>query len=227
MVPSEDEARSNGKSPPAFNVPPATLWTALFLIGVFLLCRFGPQAWAYWALEHLAFSAQYLATAWNAGRVGLIELLPLLTYSILHLDLLHLLLNVGLLVAFGALIERVHGKFGFAVFFLGSALCGALVQLAVLGDQPGTMIGASGAVYGMIGAAAPLMFWSRQGYRWRKGLGFIAVIMLLNIVIGPLSMSFDLFGAPIAWQAHIGGFAFGLVLGIILILKRLGRLRGR
>lgn len=227
MIPTGEGRAPEGKSPPAFNVPPVTLWTACFLVGAFLALRFGSEDWTRWMLENLAFSTDAFAAALAAGALGPGVLLPLVSHSALHFDLLHLLLNVGLLVAFGSLVERVHGAIWFALLFVACAAVGALVQFAVLGGQPSTMIGASGAVYGMIGATVPLMFWSRAGYGWHKGLGFIAVIMLLNIILGPLSTSFDLFGAPIAWEAHIGGFFLGLVLGILLLLRKRRHMRPR
>ena len=227
MIPTGEGRAPEGKSPPAFNVPPATLWTACFLVGVFLTLRVGSEDWTLWVLENLAFSTSTFGTALAAGALRPGVFLPLVTYSALHLDLLHLLLNVGLLVAFGSLVERVLGAPWFLLLFVVCAAAGALVQFGVMGGRPSTLIGASGAVYGMIGAAVPLMFWSRSGYGWRKGFGFIAVIMLLNIILGPLSASFNLFGAPIAWEAHIGGFVLGLALGILLLLRRRRHMRPR
>ena len=216
--------RDERHSPPAFNIPPATLWSALFIIGVFLGLRFGPQGWTEWMLENLAFSTVAFDQALSIGRLRPADVAPLVAYSLIHLDLLHLLLNVGLLVAFGSLVERVHGKAWYLGIFAFTAAAGAVVQYLAVPQEESIMIGASGAVYGLIGAAVPLMFWSRDGYRWRKGLGFVAVIMLLNIVLGPLSSSLDLFGAVVAWQAHIGGFFSGLAIGALLILRRLGRI---
>jgi membrane associated rhomboid family serine protease len=211
----DDNPKATTKSPPAFNVPPATLWTVSFLGGVFVGLRLGPEVWYYWMLDHLAFSTRGFAQALETGPL-LAGLVPLVTHSFIHVDPLHLLLNLGFLVAFGSFVERCYGLGWFIAIFLAAAAAGALTQFAVT-SQESTMIGASGGVYGLMGAYVPVLSLLRSGKRWRGGLGFIAVILVLNLVLGPLSALDDIFGAPIAWQAHIGGFLLGLVAGSFLL----------
>jgi membrane associated rhomboid family serine protease len=223
---SDDESpKVTTRSPPAFNVPPATLWAVLFLAGVFAGLRLGPKAWSPWMLDHLAFSTRNFAQALDTGPL-LAGLAPLVTHSFIHIDPLHLLLNLGFLVAFGSFVERSYGMAWFIVVFLAAAAVGALTQYAV-SSQESVMIGASGGVYGLMGAYVPVLSLLRSGNRWRGGLGFIAVILVLNLVLGPLSALGDMFGAPIAWQAHIGGFVLGLGAGFALLGWRRRRIARR
>ncbi len=198
---------SSSGNPPAFNVPPVTLWCCLFLLGVFLGLRFGPPHWADWMFEHLAFSTRKFGEALAEGPPGPRALFPLVGHSLLHLDWLHFTVNAGLLLAFGSVIERRFGRFAFLSIYLLAAMAGALSQYLVTLGRDAVMIGASGAVYGMMGAAVPLLFARRP----RRAVAFIAVIMLVNLAIGLLSGFYDLFGAAIAWQAHVGGFLAGLL----------------
>jgi membrane associated rhomboid family serine protease len=220
-MPDNESQKASLRSPPAFNVPPATLWTGLFLCGVFAGLRLGPDAWFPWMLDHLAFSTRGFAQALETGPL-LAGLAPLVTHSFIHVDPLHLLLNLGFLVAFGSFVERSYGMSWYAALFLAAAAAGALTQFA-FANQESVMIGASGGVYGLMGAYVPVLSLRRSGSRWRGGLGFVAVILVLNIVIGPLSAWDDAFGAPIAWQAHIGGFLLGLGAGFALLGWRVRR----
>lgn len=157
--------------------------------------------------EHFAFSTRRFDAALAEGLPGLTALFPLIGHSLLHLDWLHFIVNVGLLLAFGTVIERRRGRISFLRIYLLAALAGALSQYLVTLDREAVMIGASGAVYGMMGAAVPVLFARRP----RSAVAFVAVIMLANLAIGLLSGIYNFFGAAIAWQAHVGGFLAGLL----------------
>jgi membrane associated rhomboid family serine protease len=224
-MPENDNGKAAKRSPPAFNVPPATLWTALFLSGVFVGLRLGPDDWFPWMIDHLAFSTRGFAQAMESGPY-FAGLAPLVTHSFIHADSLHLLLNLGFLLAFGSFFERCYGMGWYVALFLAAAAAGALTQYA-FASQESVMIGASGGVYGLMGAYVPVLSRRRGRSRWRGGLGFVGVILVLNIVLGPLSAWSDVFGAPIAWQAHIGGFLLGLCAGGALLHWRLRHIAGR
>jgi membrane associated rhomboid family serine protease len=136
----------------------------------------------------------------------------LIGHAFLHFDWLHLILNVGFLLAFGSVVERHFGLFWFLLLFAATAAAGALLQYSVDPLSPIHMIGASGAVYGMMGGAIPALLSSRGNWRLGNAMTFIAVMMVLNLAIGLINDDGILFGAAIAWQAHIGGFVTGLVL---------------
>ena len=205
---------------PIFNAPPLTVWACLVCIILFLVVRVGGYDLRNWIFYHLAFYPGELVTLAPAKGVSAALLWPLFTYSLLHLDWLHLLINMGFLLAFGSLVERAYGHWRFMAIYIAAAVGGALAQAVGSSLLSSPMIGASGVVYGMMGAAVPVIFRARRpGVRggFNRGLTFVAVLMILNIFIAWINGSGWLFGAAIAWQAHIGGFAAGLVLGFIML----------
>ena len=200
---------------PIFNAPPGTLWACGLLIAIFVVVRFAPTSLQFWAFKSLAFSPSSLLAATETGQLSAAVALRLVTYSLLHLDWLHLLVNVGFLLAFGSLVERIYGLWIFLLLFGLTAICGALAQTWASFADAGPMIGASAAVYGMLGAAIPAMF--RTGRRGlSRGLSFIAALMAINLLIAWLNDEGRLLGAPIAWQAHIGGFVAGLAFSLVV-----------
>ncbi len=226
--PLPDPTGSPAGRVPIFNAPPGTLWTAAILVAMFLAIRFGPHQFAREAFDLLAFTPQglraYLATD-QGGLLG--ALIPLVGHSLLHIDWLHLVLNAGFLLAFGSVVERCFGTLWFFAIFAITAAAGALFQFAVEPASPIPMIGASGAVYGMMGGAVPALLSGRGQRRWRMGnaLTFIGVMMAINLVIGLINGDGRLLGVAIAWQAHIGGFLAGLALCALLLKVR--RIRQR
>lgn len=221
MTPSP--MRRHGGAPPrppqqpVFNAPPGVMWTTVALVACHALFNVLPTGWRYGALEWFAFVPAYFwAQFQGAGHLDVLSLLSLVTHAFLHADLLHLFLNGGLLLAFGTLVERVSGTGWFLLLFALAAAGGALAQAFAVGPEPVVMVGASGAVYGMIGAAIPYLFAGRVGQSRRSALAFIVVIMGLNLVFGAFGLGeFLSGGGAIAWQAHIGGFVVGLVLGAL------------
>ena len=208
---------------PIFNAPPGTLWTAAALVVMFLAIRFGPHQFAREAFDLLAFTPLSLRAYLAADQGGLPGvLIPLVGHSLLHIDWLHLVLNAGFLLAFGTVVERCFGTPWFLAIFAITAAAGALFQFAVEPASPIPMIGASGAVYGMMGGAVPALLSGRGQRRWRMGnaLTFIGVMMVINLAIGLLNGDGRLLGAAIAWQAHIGGFLAGLAICALLLKLR-------
>jgi membrane associated rhomboid family serine protease len=147
----------------------------------------------------LAFvPARYGWGAWTTWPA----LLSPLTYQFLHGSLTHLGVNMLALVAFGSGVEQRLGAWRYLVFYLVCGVAAAFTQFAA---DPGGMellVGASGALSGLFGAVLRFRL-------PRRGLWLIiAVWLVVNIATGQA----DLAGAPVAWIAHLGGFAAGLLL---------------
>lgn len=128
------------------------------------------------------------------------------TYQFLHSGAVHIIANMAMLMAFGAGVERRIGPRRFLAFTL---LCGVLAivaHFAIFWDSTAPVIGASGAISGLFGGV--LRFMPRLG-GWRR------LAPLVSLWIG-VSVLFGISGLPgaeeIAWVAHIGGFAVGLLL---------------
>ena len=150
------------------------------------------------------------------------EGLTLLTYQFLHGDVLHLLSNMLFLWVFGDNVEDAMGHVKFLAFFLLCGIAGGLAHALMLPTSRLPLIGASGAVAGVIAAYLILhprvRVWVlafrfiplRISAAWV--LGVWVVTQLVMIAIAP----FD----QVAWWAHVGGMVAGGVL--VLVMRRPG-----
>jgi len=210
-------------------------WVTLGLILantlVFLLSQFGvlapvsTEAMVSFAVIPSQLIGQgYLGEAAQGvpASVAIPERLTLLTYMFLHGNLLHLLGNMAFLWVFGDNVEDAMGHVRFLLFYL---LCGIFAGLAHAFMRPDSdvpMIGASGAVAGVIAAYLMLhpnvRVWILALFRipLRVSAGFaLAVWIGLQII----SVIYDQ-GGGTAWWAHIGGLIAGAVL--ILFMRKPG-----
>lgn len=130
-----------------------------------------------------------------------------LSYSLLHAGLLHLAGNMLMLFWIGpGLVARI-GSAGFLLLWVGSALGGALVFVA-MATGPTPMVGASGAVFGLIGALVMLDY--ARTDRIGKALLITLGVVVLNVVMLIIE------DGLLAWQTHLGGYVFGAALAFIL-----------
>ncbi len=203
---------------PVFNAPPGTLWLCLALLIAYGLFVLAPARWQEWAVAHLAFVPAFFLAQFSAEGPGISAagLAPLVTYMFLHGDLLHVVVNAGMLLAFGALVERAIGTGRFLFLFFASGIAAAVVQALAVGPVLVAVVGASGGGYGMIGAGVRFLFRGGASEGRRGALVFVAAIMGLNLLFGLAGLGAFVTGAAIAWQAHIGGFVAGLVLVTLL-----------
>ena len=159
------------------------------------------------------------------------------TYTFLHGGFTHLAVNSIWLAAFGSPLANRLGASRFVAFFALTGVAAAFFFFAVHPDAQSPLVGASGAISGMMGAAArfafridrssgqaafggdPLPF--RQVLRSRAAVTFLAVWMVINIVTGFVGFVPGNEG-QIAWEAHIGGFLAGF-LGLRLFDRRAAR----
>jgi len=222
------------ENPPAVNVPAVIV----AFIGCFVLvqvvrgflspegdyelvARLGFVPMRYW----LPLDAQHLLPGglWAA-------MLGPFTHAFVHSGWLHLAINSLWLMAFGAPVARRLGGVRFTLLMLLSAAAGALFYLGLHWGERTLLIGASGGVSGMMGAAIRLIFAGNATLSegMRRDLSrvrpltimeclalprprvFILVWMGINLAFGVLGLGGG--GDAIAWEAHVGGFLAGLVL---------------
>ncbi|MEM7222246.1 MAG: rhomboid family intramembrane serine protease [Pseudomonadota bacterium] len=217
---SEDGPRERQ---PIFNAPPATLWTCGVLVAIYLLLNLVGPGLQSWLLTNFAFISELFQAQFATPGIGIRPLVmsSLVTHGLIHLELGHMVLNTGFLLAFGSFVERRHGALGFLLLFAGSAAAGALTELAFIGSRQFFLIGASGAVYGMMGAFVATMAVKGRFAR-STALNFVMIVLVLNLVLAMLGVSDFLANeAQVAWRAHIGGLVAGLI--IAFVLQRLGR----
>ena len=145
--------------------------------------------------------------------------LTLFTSMFLHGGLLHLAGNMLYLWIFGNNVEDATGHFRFFVFYLVCGLGAAAAQIAVNPRSEVPMIGASGAIAGVLGAYM-LMFPRARVLTLIPIFIFIRLVYLPAIVVLGLwflyqillSSSAQRSGGGVAFFAHIGGFVCGMVL---------------
>ncbi|MBF0679104.1 MAG: rhomboid family intramembrane serine protease [Devosia sp.] len=144
----------------------------------------------------------------------------LVTYAFLHADWLHLLTNMLFLWVFGDNIEDALGHFRFLIFYFACAILAALAHLLFNLDGNGPLIGASGAVAGVMGAYILLFPHVRvfvlAKIVWMIPLPVPAFLMLGFWVASQLFYALFASGEPVAWWAHVGGFVAGVALAPLL-----------
>ncbi|MDP1732696.1 MAG: rhomboid family intramembrane serine protease [Devosia sp.] len=146
----------------------------------------------------------------------------LVTYAFLHGDWLHLLSNMLFLWIFGDNIEDALGHIKFLLFYLLCAVLAALAHLALNFDGNGPLIGASGAVAGVMGAYILLYPHARVFVLFRIVIPIplpIPALWMLGVWIA-MQVFYVLIDSqePVAWWAHLGGVAAGALL--VIPLKR-------
>lgn len=216
---------------PMFNVPGSVLAVLGLLVGVHVLRSALPGAWDSWVTVVLAFvPARYDGYAQEIPGGLVASVTSFLTYAVVHGNLLHLAINSAWLLAFGA---AVAGRIGAVRFFLFSAFCAAAGALTFLVFNPGLMapmVGASGAVSGLMGGTMRFLF-SALDAEGLRGLredprrvplmplgqaltdrrvllvtgAFLVANFLAAIGLGGID------DGGIAWEAHIGGYFAGLL----------------
>ncbi len=160
------------------------------------------------------------AAAPVAGQLP--EGLTLITYMFLHADWLHLAGNMAFLWVFGDNVEDAMGHLKFLVFYI---LCGIFAGMAHAVSQSTSdvpLIGASGAVAGVIAAYLMLhpnvRVWCLVLFKIpiRLSAGFILSIWIILQIVNVVTNV----GGATAWWAHIGGFIAGAIL--VLFMRRPG-----
>ena len=146
------------------------------------------------------------------------EYYRLITASFLHIGVLHLLFNMYALYIIGAQIENFFGKLKYIIIYLGSAIFASLLSICF---HSGISAGASGAIFGLLGAM--LYF----GYHYRLYLGNVLQSQIIHIIILNLFLGFITPGIDNA--GHIGGLISGVFLAMACGInkdKKIERING-
>jgi membrane associated rhomboid family serine protease len=157
-----------------------------------------------------------LVCATDPGR----QVSHVLTHMFLHGSWMHLLGNMWFLWLFGNNVEDSMGRLRFVVFYLFCGLAAAAGQIVTSPSSPIPMVGASGAISGVMGAY--LVLYPRVRVYTLVPLGFFITWMalpawvmlgywfLIQFVSGLVSVGGE--GGGVAFWAHVGGFVAGVVL---------------
>ena len=158
-------------------------------------------------------------TAMPPGRPDLLayNLMTAVTSMFLHAGWLHLLGNMLYLWIFGNNVEDVMGHARFALFYLISGLSGAAAQVLAGPASAVPMVGASGAIAGVLGAYL-VMFPAARVRTLVFVLFYIRVLEIPALIVLGVWLLLQLINAAqtgpggVAWFAHLGGFLAGLIL---------------
>lgn len=159
------------------------------------------------------------------------------TYALLHANWTHLTLNGVTLAAFGSPLARRFGPGRFLIFLALTAVAGAAAHLAIHPFELVPVVGASAAISGTMAASARFAFTQHAGpgeaqaspraarlselWSNRQALTFLALWFGVNLLFGLFPKATGE-TEQIAWEAHVGGFAAGLLL-FGLLDRRLAR----
>ena len=212
---------------PVFNMPAPVMVFAGLLLLVHLVRLYilstDQDVWTLMALSFIPLRYGELAS-----RLPLPEAAywSPITYSFLHASWMHLVVNTLWLLAFATPVVRRLGLVKSLVILLLSSLGGAAAYYLAHAGEMAPMIGASGVVSGFMGAAARFAFTGRLGTAFNVHgpaqslvaafsnptfLTFLLVWLLINLFTGLGSFALAGEGVSIAWQAHLGGFAAGML----------------
>ncbi len=176
-------------------------------IGVFFyLTMFGMTEDAEFMLDH---GAMYVPAVLVSG-----EVYRLFTSMFLHFGFEHLMNNMLMLAVIGWNLEQEIGKIQFLIIYLLSGLCGNVLSayFDILSENYAVSAGASGAVFGIMGAILYVALRNRGHVGDISGRG-ILLIILWSLYYGFTSENVDNY-------AHIGGLITGFILAVLLYWKR-------
>ncbi|MFN0113318.1 MAG: rhomboid family protein [Paracoccaceae bacterium] len=197
--------------------PAANRWPValVIIIGVSALAEailegadlglWGNPGWRRTAIEYGAFWAGLLGN-WRPNFPGQ-PVTMFLTHAFLHAGAWHFIANVITLLILERQIRVRFGQGALLLLFVASVFGGALAFALIL-PTADPMVGASGGIFGLFGALAADECEARRGVgKAVYGLAVLALVIVLNL------MQWWVSEGVLAWQAHLGGFAFGWLLG--------------
>lgn len=215
------------KREPAFNLPGSLVAVLALLIVIHVVRTYLLSAYTdEFVLLHFAFIPGRYAIPFSEQDMG--WLWGPVTYSLLHGSWEHLIFNAFWMVAFGAPVVRRIGLIRFFLFWCLCAIAAVAFHAALHWGEMILVVGASGVVSGLMGAAARFVFSPsgrisrqfahhnrrltiREALSNRSVLVFSGIWFLTNFLIGFGQIFGSGAGGAIAWEAHIGGFLFGFL----------------
>lgn len=209
---------------PMFNLPRIVVLLIALCVGVHLVRTYvltGDQD--FWIILRFAFFPLRYSGGYPLDAYAFFA--PV-TYSLLHGGIGHLVVNMIWLAAFGSPLANRIGTIRFLVFWVATSVAAVGLHFVLHPQDATPLVGASGAISGMMGAAARFGFRIDRSrglaafagpvlpistvFRSRSTVTFLAVWMGVNLLMG-LGFGAPDGGGQIAWEAHIGGFLAGFL----------------
>lgn len=226
----QDNRGRSGGSEPIFNIPGVVIALIGICVAVYVYENYliSEQQNYEFMLNFSLIPARFsLAGSFSDPAA----LFTLISYSFMHGGIEHIVVNMIWLAAFGSPLAGRIGTARMIVFWVFTAIIAGLTHYAIYPDSVTPLVGASGAISGMMGASARYGFRRVNAGRRAEFAGpvlpvgltltlkpvitFVGVWFVINIITGIYTTGgADLSG--IAWEAHIGGFIAGF-FGISLL----------
>lgn len=189
--------------------PEAICTVTLIVINIavfFILTLFGDTEDAVFMLQHGAMYAPYVTEGHEYYRI--------FTCLFLHFGIAHLLNNMVMLGALGWNLELEIGKIRYIIIYFGSGIIGNIISLCydLTLQQPAVSAGASGAIFGLMGALLYVVIANRGRLGRLSGRGMLIMVAL--------SLYFGLTSSGVDNLAHIGGLVSGFLLAVVLYRRR-------
>ncbi len=169
---------------------------------------------AVWLVTELSGSSEssYTLAQFGANVPGLVkagEWWRLVASVFLHIGPVHLLFNMYALYLFGAFVERLAGRWEMFVVFMVAGICGSAASTWL--GNPALSAGASGAIMGLLGAAAVIAI------TFKSIPKHVRRVYIFNFIfIAVLQLLFGFFEPHIDNFAHLGGLVGGALIGLLL-----------
>lgn len=196
------------EKPPAervFNAPLASLLVAVSIPALFIVQRELPDGGLGLAFQ----PASLVEGGWWPG---------VLTAMFLHAGWSHVAMNAAGAIAFGPPVARlmpgIRGAVSFLLFYMACGLVAILGYGLLHLESHDIALGASGAVFGLAGAAIRLLGrrdGSLRPLTDKQVIRISVILMGVNLAVGLIGLVPGAEGGAIAWEAHAFGYLFGLI----------------
>ena len=214
---------------PFLNAPAIVFWLIALLVIAHVVRVMLPEPWPLDLLFEFSFiparySADFLAAHGIPAPSPAEQAIPFVSYMFLHGNYMHLGVNSLWLLAFGPIVAKRLKTAKFLLFFLFCGIASIALHLIVYFGAEEPVVGASGAISGLMGAAIRI-FYGRLMYRHvtqegqasplapvfsRPILGFTAVWLIANFFAGVTGLGLTDDTQSVAWVAHLGGYLAGI-----------------
>ena len=188
---------------PTFQSAPVSFTILAVTVGIYVIEFLNPAAGDWLFLSFAQFNVLIDAGEW--WRI--------FTPILLHGSLLHIGFNMYLLYMLGPRLEQQVGSPAFGALYLATAGAGGLASY--LSGSPIPSIGASGAIFGLIGAWL-FAYWKLRDAGGRAMFNQLFVLVAINVVFGFVVPGID-------WRAHFGGLAAGIFIAWLWSLFAAGK----
>jgi membrane associated rhomboid family serine protease len=159
-----------------------------------------------------------------------------ITYMFMHGGIFHIVFNMLFLWLFGKVVESIFGHYRFLLFYFGGGITAALSHIAIChltgAGQDIPMLGASGAIAAVLGVFLVRYYFVKIEMRWffffffffriftfhlRAWVFLLGLWFIPQLIFGFLTLGWF---SSVAYWAHIGGFLFGVILGLQMNLLK-------